>query len=177
MVSTVFHFDNAESFPLLETETTALGPVTTGVAGSASESFLRLSYQRHRNDGRDARVVIALPMRAIYDTPEKLLLEVRGDGSGSEVLLEAGDAQGWGFTYSFGILDFSGWRVISTDAQHPVEYWGGRKQDGTPGVVPPVQPFRLGVVLGKSCYDVDLGFRTLSVTGDARVAPPGIASV
>ena len=58
----------------------------------------------------------------------------------------------------------------------PSEYWGERKKDGTPGIFPPMQPYRLRFTMSESCEAVDVGFGALSVTGDVRPHRPGIAS-
>ncbi len=176
MSTIVQRFDDANSFPLLESETTVRGLVTLRVEDQGDEAFLRIAAQRQANDMPEVIVMISLPLVAIDGDPQELLLEVLGDASGCRLFLEAGDARGWGFAYSFGPVDFSGWRTCKTDVQRPSETWGQCKEEGACRVVPPVQPFHLGIGLGKRCAAIDIGLRALRVVGDARLAPPGIAS-
>lgn len=176
MSTIVYRFDDVGSFPLLESETTVRKPVTVSVEGRGEEAFLRIAAQRQANDMPEVVVMIGLPLLAIDGDPQQLLLEVLGDASGCGLFLEAGDARGWGFAYAFGPVDFSGWRTCTVDVQRPSECWGQCKEEGACRVVPPVQPFRLGIGLGKRCDAIDIGLRTLRVVGEAHLAPPGIAS-
>ncbi|MGB2984848.1 MAG: hypothetical protein WBE26_03115 [Phycisphaerae bacterium] len=133
-------------------------------------------WDRQERDPAEVTVVIMLPLVAIDGDPQQLLLDVLGDASGCDLIVEAGDAQGWGFGYSFGSVNVSGWHTCSANVQKPSEFWGARQQGDVSGVVPPVQLFRLRLSMSESCEGVDIGFGALSVTGDVRLAPPGIAS-
>ena len=176
MSTIVYRFDDVASFPLLESETTARGPVTIRVEGQGEEAFLRIAAQRQDNDVPEVVVMISLPLLAIDGDPQELLLEVLGDASGCRLFIEAGDARGWGFAYSFGPVDFSGWRRCTADVQRPSECWGQCEEEGACRVVPPVQPFHLGIGIGKRCDAVGIGVRALRVVGEVRLTPPGIAS-
>lgn len=175
MRTLLYRFDDAEAFALLKSQTTARGPVTVRVDCQDNDMFLRVTLTRQEDDPPEITVVIALPLLAVDGKLEEFLLDLLGDASGCRIFAEAGDTHGWGFTYSFGSVDFSGWRTCTVNAQNPSEYWGEREKDGTPGVVPPVQLFKLGLLMSESCRAIDIGLGKLSVTGDVRLAPPGIA--
>lgn len=176
MSTLLYRFDNTEDFLLLESETTARGLVAIRVDGIKPHSFLRIAMTRHSEDPPEITVLVALPLIAIDGKPQKLLLDVLGDAGGCHLFLEAGDAQGWGFAYSLGSVDFTGWRTCTVDVQEPGEYWGERREDATPGIIPPLQLYRLGLTMSERCRAVDVGLGALNVTGDVRLAPPGIAS-
>ena len=161
-----------ETPPVIDEE----GCVDFQVQRHGGESVLRVALQRHVDDTKEVKVVFALPLIAVDGLVEEFLLDIVGDASGCELFLEAGDARGWGFAYSFGRVDLKGECTCSTDAQRPGEYWGARKEEGTPGIVPPVQPYRLTIVMDAACGGFDLALRALRVTGQVRLAPPGIAS-
>lgn len=176
MSTLLYRFDDADVFPLLETETTARGPVQIRVDGCGPDAFVRIAVHRHDDDPAETIAVIALPLIAVDGKPEKLLLDVLGDASGCRVFVEAGDTEGWGFAYRFGNVDFAGWRTCSADAQQPDEFWGPREKTDRSAVIPPVQLYRLGIAMNERCQGFDIGVKALSVTGHVRLAPPGIAS-
>ena len=62
------------------------------------------------------------------------------------------------------------------DVQRVREYWGARRENRTAGVVPPVQLFRMVIAMAAECTGFDLGLCALRVSGEVRLAPPGIAS-
>lgn len=176
MDTLLYRFDEVRSFPVLESDTTARGPVTVGVDCHADDTFLRVTLKRRVDDPREIVAVIALPLIAVGGRPEEFLLDVRGDASGCRLLAEAGDARGWGFAYAFGQVGFTGWRTCSVAVQRPYAFWGERKDDDTSCIVPPVQLYRLRIEAGESCEAVDLGLGALWATGEARVVPAGIAT-
>lgn len=171
----LYRFDDPAAFPLLETETTARGPVALSVEGHDVAACLRIQLQRQEEDHDEIRAVIGLPMVAVGGQPKDWLLDVMGDHSGALLELEAADRRGWGFSYSFGRVDFSRQHTCRAPVQEPTEYWSQRKSDGTQGVVPPIQPFRLVVVLDKQCQGVDVALVALRVDGDVQIVPPGLA--
>ncbi len=172
----LYAFDDAEVFPLLESYTTARGPVTVRVECHVDDTLLRIAFRRRDDDPPAIAAVIALPLMAVDGQPEEFLLDVLGDASGCELFAEAGDARGRGFAYSFGSVDFSGWRTCRTDVQSPSELWGEHEGNGTRRIVPPVQLYRLRVEVGRSSEAVDVGLGALRITGNVRLAPPGIAT-
>ncbi len=199
MSTLVYRFDDGEAFFLLESETTARGPAAVRVEGRGNEAFLRVTLERQPDEPGEVAVGIALPLVAIDGSPEQLLLDVVGDASGCRLFLEVADARGWGLAYSFGEVKFFGRRTCAVRVQEPSECWGAPAADdrrpltndrsgseqvvgsahshlSRVRVIPPIQPYHLKLVLHESCRSVDLGFGALSVTGDVRLAPPGIAS-
>lgn len=176
MDALVYRFDNTEAFRLLEEATTARGPIKFELRESATEPNLQIAFDRCGDDSREIEAAVALPPRALDGRPDRLILEVLGDASGCRLALESGDAQEGGFAYFFGPIDFAGRGTVSADARHPAEYWGGRNENDTPEVVPPLRFFRLSIVLSAQCHGVDVGLHALRVTGDVRLGPPGIAT-
>ncbi len=171
----LYKFDSVGDFPVLESYTTLRGSVATRVDGRGDNAVLRVVVEPHEREADDAVVVIALPPVAVDGRPEQFELTLDGDASHCELLLEAADARGDGFTYSFGTVDFAGTRTCVVEVQRPIEVWGRRHGCGQRDIIPPVQLFRLGIKPAPSCQGVDLGLVTLAVAGDVRLAPPGIA--
>ena len=171
----LYRFDDAEAFPLLETETTAQGSVMLGAEGDDVDACLRVQLRRKREERDQIKAVIGLSLVAVGGEPQNWILDVVGDASGALLELEAGDRGGSGLTYSLGCVDFLGRRTCRAPVQSPAEYWGKRKGCGTQGVLPPVQPFRLAFILGERCEGIDLRLVALEVDGDAQLVPPGIA--
>ena len=176
MCTLVYRFDDADSFHLLDSDTTARGPVTVRVETAGGNSFLRVAFRRKGDDPPRIAAVLALPLVAIDGHPRELRLDVLGNADGCHLTAEAGDAEGWGFAYSFGRVDFTGLRTCTAKVATPSEYWGTRKTVDIPGIVPPLQLFRLLITTEQQCQAVDIGLAALSVTGDVRVASPGIAT-
>ena len=172
----LYRFDDPAAFPVLESETTATGPVSVHVEGHGTETFLWIAAERAGNDPPGAKVVLALPPREIAGSPEMVQLSVLGDASGCAVFLEAADANGWGFAYAFEPIDFRGWRTLEVEVQRPAERFGDHDSDvATSLIEAPVQPSRLGIRLGPSLHRTEIGLATLSVTGNVRLVRPGIA--
>ncbi len=172
----LYRFDDPEAFPVLESETTATGPVSVRVEGHGSEAFLRIAAERSGNDPPGAKVVLGLPPQEIAGRPERVQVTVLGDASGCEIFLEAADANGWGFAYAFEPIDFRGWRTLEVDVQRPAERFGDHDGDAATALIEaPVQPSRIGIRLGQSSERTEIGLAALSVTGNARLLPPGIA--
>lgn len=146
------------------------------VDGCAPNTCLRIALRRESDDPAEIAVVLALPPLAVDGSPEELLLDVLGDASGCRLFLEAGDAQGLGFSYSFGNVGFMGRRACAVDVREPCEYWGGPEANAAPRVVAPLQLHRLGLAMPESCRGVYIGLGALKVTGNVRLAPSGIAA-
>ena len=153
------------------------GAATTHVEGEGETARLQVNVGRHASDPPDATVVLALPLAAIGGQPERLELQVAGDGSGCGLFIDATDARGCGFTYSLGRVDFTGLRTCSVDMRQPSEWWKRPRNDDTQIVSPPVQLHRLGIAVGAGDVDIGFGLVALSVTGDVHLAPPGIADL
>jgi hypothetical protein len=201
-MSTLLHrFDSTDRFPLLESWTTTRSPVTlrvdrggiregqtdTGGGGLADAQpddppvaggrspFLRIALRRADDDPPEMIAVIALPLLAIDGNPTQLQLDVLGDASGCHLFIEAGDAVGAGFAYDLGSVDFVGWQTCRAEVARPAECWAA-PGGGAPSVfTPPLQPYRLGLTAGASCSRVDLGLAELRVSGEVRIALPGVA--
>ncbi len=176
MHTLLYRFDRSELFPLLGEQTSARGGVEIRAGRRAGEPVLRVSLQRHVDDTADVKVKLALPLVAVEGNPRQFLLDLVGDASGCELFLEAADRLGWGFSYSLGAVDFPAAGTLSVDVQRPREYWDARKENGTTGVVPPVQLFRLVIAMAAKCTGFDLALCALRASGEVRLAPSGIAS-
>lgn len=177
----LYRFGEPSGVAVLECETTLPGSLTLVAEGVTAGGFLRLRWRgggdctSHGDGERDRggesleSIVIALPVVAIDGRPMKLLLEVLGDASGCEIAVDASDARGSRCRYSFGAVDFTGWRTC------PAECRDARRLDGGTDVESPIQFFQLRVTPPVQCNAVALGLGSLSVTGDVRLLPPGLA--
>ncbi len=172
----LYRFDDPEAFFVLESETTATGPVNVHVEGHGSEAFLRIAAEQAENDPPGAKVVLGLPPREIAGSPETVQLRVLGDASGCEIFLEAADANGWGFAYVFEPIDFRGWRTLEVEVQRPAERFGDHDSDAATSLIEaPIQPSRIGIRLCPSSMRIEIGLAALSFTGNVRLSPAGIA--
>ena len=176
MHTLLYRFDKPEAFPLLREQTSARGRLEIRADRLAGESLLRVALERHADDTAGVTVKLALPLVAVEGNPQRFFLDLIGDASGCELFLEASDRLGWGFAYSLGTVDFDAAGTLSVDVQRPAEYWGARQENGTAGVVPPIQLFRLVIATAASRAGFDLALGALRASGDVRLAPPGIAT-
>jgi hypothetical protein len=159
LATVLYRFDDAARFPVFESHTTAKGPVTVQADRDDAGSFLRITYQPQAAYGDEVTIVLALPIVAVDGRPQKFLLDVFGDASGCHFYLEGMDASGSPPLLSFGLVDFIGWRTLRADASK---------------LAPPVQFHRLRLTTAPSTHAVRLGVRSLSVTGEVRIATAGI---
>ncbi len=183
----LYRFDDTERFALLESVTTAPGRVTLEVLSLAGRSCLRIRHQPGADQGsgsegrpvcqaaEPARIAVALPLVAIGGDPELLVLDVHGDASGCEIALEATDASMRLLRYSFGAVDFAGWRTCQADLRKPVDWQASQGPNGTTVVEPPIQFFQLCLTIPDMCRAVDLCLASVAVTGRTRVVPSGLA--
>ena len=175
MSALLYRFNRPETFPLLSTYTTARGPVSIRVVGESDDAALTLALGRHHDDPGEITVMLGLPLIAIEGRPERLELDLSGDLTGCRVFVEAADSCGVGITYTLGGEGGSGPRTWSAKAQDPDESWGERHHGDLPGSALPLQFHRLGFALGPGCRGVDVRLTRLRVTGDVRLAGPGMA--
>ena len=183
LATVLYRFDDAARFPIFESHTTAKGPVTVQADRDDAGDFIRIVYQRYEADPNEVTIVLALPLVGVDGQPHQLLLDVFGDavrradrgsdepteegGSGRvrgcHLYLEGMDASGSLLALSFGLVDFAGWRTLRADASQ---------------LVPPVQFHRLRADIAAAptaSAPFRLGVRSLSLTGEVRVAAAGIA--
>ena len=172
----LYVFDDVETFPMLDSETTARSPVTARVEGQRPDARLRVAWKRGDDDPPVVDVVLALPPLAIDGELEELLLDVSGDAGGCSVSVKVDDGQGQGFSYPLGQVDFTGRCTLAAKVKEPGESWGPQHPDVTTTVVPPLRPYELWLTMSESYQAMDIVLWTLSVTGDVRLAPPGIAT-
>lgn len=159
LATVLYRFDDAARFPVFESHTTAKGPVEIHADRDEAGDFLRITYQRQAANSGEVTIVLALPIVAVDGRPRKLLLDVLGDAGGCRLHLEGLDARGSLLVLSFGLVDFAGWRTLRADASQ---------------FVPPVQFHRFRLTTASSSHAVRLGVRSLSLTGEVRVAAAGI---
>jgi hypothetical protein len=167
----LYRFDDAARFPVFESHTTAKGTVAIHVDREEVGDFLRIDYQRHEADPDEVDIVLALPLvavgccrsaaeaRAEVAVKRQLLLDVFGDASCCHLYLEGMDASGSLLALSFGPVDFTGWHTLRADASK---------------LVSPVQFHRFRLTTAPSSHAVRLGVRSLSLTGEVRVAAAGM---
>ena len=72
-------------------------------------------------------------------------------------------------------IGFRGWGILEASVQEPAERWGAHAGMNAQRITPPLQLFRLGLNFGQRCGAAAIGLRALCVTGEVRLAPPGIA--
>lgn len=154
----LYRFDNAARFPVFESHTTARGPVAVHADRDEAGDFLRISYQRQDADAREITIVMALPIVSVDGRLQQLLFDVLGDSSDCGLLLEGMDASGGLQVLSFGFVDYSGWRTLRTDASK---------------LLPQVQFHRLRLNTALSSRAIRIGFRSLFLTGEVRIAAAG----
>jgi len=175
MTLVLHRFDDAERFPLLDTLTTARGPWTVRLRRVEGETELCVTGRRTGGDPPGACVCLGLPIRAVAGHLRRLGLEARGDGSGCGLYVEASDARGCGFRYGFGTVSFADVRTCWAEADDPIDYWEGSPPPSAPQVTPPVQFLRLTIVPAHGTDHTVVALRQFLVTGDVRLASPGIA--
>jgi len=171
----LYRFDNTDAYPVLESLTSARGPVTIRVDRESGASCLRLEAKRHKRDPAEVVIALALPWRSIGGDLQQFLLDVDGDASGCRLTLEAADAVGNPFFYEFGAVDFAGWRTCKADARTPSKPRGMQRGMAEAAICFPLQLHRLSLSMGADCSAVNVAFRNLVVTGDVHDAPSGIA--
>jgi hypothetical protein len=171
----LYRFDSVERYPVFESRTNVRGHVSLHLVSEGAVARLQVEIGRCTDDPPDATVVLALPLAAIGGQPERLELQVVGDGSGCGLFVDATDARACGFTYSLGAVDFTGLGTCSTDMRQPSEWWKRPRNHDTQIVSPPVQLHHLGIAVGGGPTDIGIALVALSVTGDVHLAPPGIA--
>ncbi len=158
LATLLYRFDDAARFPVFESHTTAKGPVAVHADRDDAGDFLRIDYQRQAANTAEATIVIALPIVSVDGRLRQLLLDVLGDSSGCRLHLEGMDASGSLLVLSFGLVDFSGWRTLRTDASK---------------LLPQVQFHRLRLNTAPSSHAIRIGLRSLFLTGEVRVAAAG----
>ena len=173
----VYRFDNAEAFPLLEVLTTLAEKPTIRIDGHGQEAILRVEASPKACAVAVGRAVLALPPRTVEGLPQQFLLEIHGDASGCRVVMEAFDAGGEPLIYSFGVVDFSGWRTVGSRL---ADYglWAGDRGGaaGDPqSVSPPIDLCRLAILTDECEGGFSLGLRSICVTGQVRLPVPGLA--
>lgn len=160
LATVLYRFDDAGRFPVFESHTKAKGRVAVHVDRDDAGVFLRIAYERQAADADEVTIVLALPLVAVDGRPRQLLLELFGDAGGCHLHLESMDGRGSPLAMPFGVVDFDGWRTLRAD---------GSK------LAPPIQLHRLRLTAAQGCASMNLGLRSLSMTGDVRVAAAGIA--
>ncbi|UCE60096.1 MAG: hypothetical protein JSU63_21960 [Phycisphaerales bacterium] len=171
----LYKFDSADDFPVLDSYTTARGVISSHVEDRGDGSVLRICLARHPDEVPDTVIVLALPLVAVDGEPERLELTVHGDGSRCRLSIDASDARGIGFSYSFGQVDFMGKRTCRADVCKPDEVWDECQHNHRPQVTPPIQLLRLRIHFNRSAAQASVGLVALSVTGNAHRGASGIA--
>lgn len=195
----LYRFDNVEDFPVLESETTARERVRLCLEGAGNDTHLHVIVKPEKgiysvadsdadidvqdgfNEGLETSeqaggaVVLALPLLAVDGNPEKFELEASASVGRCDIIAEAGDALGWGFAYSFGRVGVGGRQVHTVNAQQPNEFWGDRDDEDTSRIIPPIQLFRLRLVVREPSRPLGIDLRALVVTGDVHLVRPGLA--
>ena len=163
----VFGFANRVSFPIIESASRIPGQVSLQVCKDDKRRYLEIRLQpgdaSPEGDERNAPVIaLHLPPIAIHGQPRSLILDVNFDAPGYAVALDAFDASGEIVSFAFDAPRSSGWQRVG--AAFDVRW-----------VECLVQPTRLRISFPSGGGGAALGIATLSVTGDVRLASPGLA--
>ncbi|MCH8251582.1 MAG: hypothetical protein IID36_03925 [Planctomycetes bacterium] len=171
----VYRFDKTTTCSLLRHATTAGGNIFVGSDGADDGAFLRVRYRREPSDPAAVTITLALPFRGVGGAPEQIVFDVLGDGSGCRILLDAMDANAHALEYVFGPVDFVRWRLISAPIARPDPGSRSGSDEATTTVRPPLQFQQFAVSLDAGCAMIDVGFRSIAVTGAAFLTPTGLA--
>ncbi len=180
----VYRFDNVEAFPLLEVLTTLAEKPTLRIDGHGHAAILRMEVSQKACAAAVGRAVLALPPRTVEGLPQQFLLEIHGDANGCRVVMEAFDAGGEPLIYSFGVVDFNGWRTVGSRIADCGLWTGDRR--GAEGdsqsairnpqsVSPPIDLCRLAILTGEREGGFSIGLRSICVTGHVRLPASGLA--
>jgi hypothetical protein len=168
------HFDQAGSLRILEAATSARGGVAIAGTSSWIGDGLRVQYRRVEKDPAEPRIVLSFLPFSVAGRIDQIELAIHGDGSGCELLVEGGDALGFGLIYCFGGVDFVGDGVLKTRAITPHEIRGPRASAGSPTLVPPLELCRLVIHLPEHCGGISIGLKHLRMAGQVRRVLSGI---
>jgi len=170
----LYRFDDPGQFPILESQTTDRKTWRVTPTEENGEPALGVAWNAEGEKPSNATLCLALPRIAIDGAPLRLGLDLRGDGSGCCICLDATDRRGPGFRYVFGPVSFQGTRTCWADVPRPAEYWEVMPPDEA-DVLPPLQLHRLFVVVAPLARRVNIALLRIHVAGDVRLASPGIA--
>jgi hypothetical protein len=168
----LYRFDNVERFPILDSRTSARGMLTTRLESSGEAAVLGVAVRRDHADTAESVIVLGLPLRSVEGKLAQVQLELDDGGGDVRAWLEAADAAGVGLVYTFGAVSARGWQQREADASRPDERWMAGPQGD---IAQPIQLQRLGLAVKSQKGLVIIKLRALSVTGDARIVPGGIA--
>lgn len=171
----VYRFDKSTTCSVVRHATTAGGNVVVGPDVAEGDAFLRVRYRREPSDAAAIAITLDLPFRGVGGAPEQIVFDVLGDGSGCRILLDTMDASARALEYVFGPVDFVGWRSISTPIARPASGSRAGSDEETATVRPPLQFQQFAVSLDAGCAMIDVGFRSIAVSGAAFLAPTGLA--
>lgn len=98
---------------------------------------LRMDYnfEGHLAEGYPAgtrRSCIAGTWEQLPGVPRRVRVDVKGDGSGNNLVIAVGEASVEWFDYEVGPIGWTGWRTVEIDID---EHWRGNGGDGANGVV------------------------------------------
>ena len=163
----VYRFADRESFPIIESASRIPGHVSLHVCEDDQRRCLEIRLPPGdappEHDDRSGPVIaLHLPPIAIHGLPRSLILDVNCDTRGCTVALDAFDAFGEIVSFTFDAPGSSGWQRV-------------RAAFDTRRAECPVQPTRLRISFPSGDKGGALGIATLSVTGDVRLASPGLA--
>ncbi|MFQ5495404.1 MAG: hypothetical protein ACE5EX_08490, partial [Phycisphaerae bacterium] len=171
----IHRFDRVESFPLLDSFTTAGANASVALDTHETLTILRVSWQRQPQDPDTVRVVLAMPPRAIEGRGGRFVLAIVGDASGASIGLDAADAGSGGFAYELGRVNRAGPCSLEVNVDPPTRWWASREQDQRSGVLWPVTPHRLCIELPRICQACTIGLTSLHISGEVFLVPSGLA--
>lgn len=175
MTVLLYQFDCLEAFPILESQTSVPTLATTSLESRGSGRALRVTVEGGKQTLEPPRLVLALPPRIIEGRPEQVILQVEGDGSGSQIAIEALDDTGSMKSWNLARLDFEDERDCLASLDCGREPNAGSDTNSSATTVFPLQFCRLAILLRPERPVLDIVLHTLHVTGDVRLMAAGIA--
>lgn len=174
MGTVIYRFDNTDAFGLLEVAGAKESAVSVTLGGSEQARSLRIQWMRREADASKVAIVLSLPPRRVDGTPDRWLLDAAGRGP-CRVTLIAGDTYGAGFDYALGVIDDATPHILSAAVAEPTGLWGERSEAPDEPVTPPMELYRIRLLLSEECQRLDIMLHALHATGDVRLGAPGIA--
>jgi len=158
----LYRFDSAEAFPVLESFCSERGRIEARAVGASDDVSLMVSLRRDDTSSDATEAVLALPPRTVAGSIERIEISVVGDRSGCTLALDAEDQTGAVRRLDFGMVGFEGVGLCVCD-------WPVSEK------MQIIKFHRLRIVIGPCCASATLILLSLSVRGEVRFLPSGVA--
>ncbi len=162
MAIVLHKFESVEAYPLLESFSSEQGSIDTRAVGASDDVSLMVSLRRDDSGSDTMEAVIALPPRTVAGCLERIELLLVGDRSGCTLALDAEDQTGVARRLDLGMVGFEG--RGSCAYVWPLEE-----------KMQILQLHRLRIVANLGCGETSVVLLSLTVHGDVRLLPSGMA--